>query len=204
MRMKVRAKKLLQFLFVSFAQVVPAHTYGESKAAAPSAFLGFAAHRAASGLPWRSCDSRKNSNRCKLTLPFDQLFFALLFFLFFVSSFLSLLLVLFFFSIHFLSTYLFTKVQVVNSGVSWGRCEEHRDFRDRLALRNAQRTAQRCLRELHLRFLRQRKAGPRHTGAEDAVSQQLRSAQNMCVLNCSRSTSRSKLPHSHHLNIFKH
>mmetsp|Transcript_83000 Transcript_83000/g.131293 ORF Transcript_83000/g.131293 Transcript_83000/m.131293 type:complete len:197 (+) Transcript_83000:49-639(+) len=36
--------------------------------------------------------------------------------------------------------------------------QEHRDLRDRLALRNAQRTAQRCLRELHLRFLRQRKA----------------------------------------------
>lgn len=36
--------------------------------------------------------------------------------------------------------------------------QEHRDLRDRLALRNAQRTAQRCLRELHVRFLRQRKA----------------------------------------------
>ena len=39
----------------------------------------------------------------------------------------------------------------------WSCREEHRDLRDRLALRNAQRTAQRCLRELHLRFLRQRK-----------------------------------------------
>lgn len=55
----------------------------------------------------------------------------------------------------------------------WSCCEEHRDLRDRLALRNAQRTAQRCLRELHLRFLRQRKV--------QATSSN--KCENMCVSN---------------------
>ena len=55
----------------------------------------------------------------------------------------------------------------------WSCCEEHRDLRDRLALRNAQRTAQRCLRELHVRFLRQRKV--------QATSSN--KCENICVSN---------------------